>query len=163
PGFLLHDIGKLVVPEAVLKKSSPLTTSEWAIMKQHTALGEALLHGVTALRGAGLEVVRSHHEHWDGSGYPDGLAAEAIPLSARIFAVADALDALTNDRPYRRALRWEDALREITACSGSQFDPSVVAALMRIEQRLHRQTTAVERPRARRAVGRGIPVLRRRA
>jgi response regulator RpfG family c-di-GMP phosphodiesterase len=136
PGFLLHDIGKLVIPERVLKKPGPFTAGEWSIMKQHTVLGEALLFGISALRGSGLEVVRSHHEHWNGNGYPDGLAREAIPLSARIFAVVDALDALTNKRPYRQPLPWKDALEEIAACSGSQFDPSVVAALMRIERQL---------------------------
>jgi HD-GYP domain-containing protein (c-di-GMP phosphodiesterase class II) len=136
PGFLLHDIGKLVIPERVLKKPGPLTAGEWAIMKQHTVLGNALVAGVSGLDGAGLEVIRCHHEHWDGNGYPDGLAGDEIPLSARIFAVADALDALTNDRPYRRSRTWKVALDEIAAGSGSQFDPAVVAALMRIEPRL---------------------------
>jgi ribonuclease P protein subunit RPR2 len=89
-----------------------------------------MLSGVTLLQGGGLEVVRSHHERWDGRGYPDGLSGEEIPMAARVFAVADALDAMTSDRPYRHALNWVDARREIVAQSSTQFDPDVVEAFM---------------------------------
>ena len=97
-------------------------------MQTHTVLGEQMLGGVAFLQGQGLRVVRSHHERWDGHGYPDGLGGEEIPLSARIFAVADTLDAMTSDRPYRRRGPWETAREEIFAESGGQFDPTVVEA-----------------------------------
>ena len=95
-------------------------------METHTTLGEQMLGGVAFLRGEGLQIVRSHHERWDGAGYPDGMGGDEIPLGARIFAVADALDAMTSDRPYRRALDWDVAAAEILAQSGRQFDPDVV-------------------------------------
>ena len=97
-------------------------------MQTHTVLGEQMLGGVAFLQGQGLLVVRSHHERWDGEGYPDGMGGEEIPLAARIFAVADTLDAMTSDRPYRRAGSWEEAGAEIAAQSGHQFDPAVVEA-----------------------------------
>ena len=97
-------------------------------MQTHTVLGEQMLEGVAVLRGEGLRVVRSHHERWDGRGYPDGLTGDDVPLAARVFAVADALDAMTSDRPYRRKLKWAAAHDEILAQSGKQFDPSVVDA-----------------------------------
>ena len=127
-GFVLHDIGKIGIPDNILRKAGPLTTPERRVMQTHTVLGEQMLSGVTLLQGGGLEVVRSHHERWDGRGYPDGLAGEAIPMPARVFAVADALDAMTSDRPYRRALGWRKAGHEILAESGLQFDPDVVEA-----------------------------------
>ena len=96
-------------------------------MQTHTTLGEQMLGDVAFLRGEGLRIVRSHHERWDGDGYPDGIRGDEIPLGARIFAVADALDAMTSDRPYRRALPWTAATGEIEAQSGKQFDPDVVA------------------------------------
>jgi ribonuclease P protein subunit RPR2 len=99
-------------------------------------LGEAMLSGVAFLQGEGLRVVRSHHERWDGRGYPDGLAKGEIPLGARIFAVADALDAMTSHRPYRRALGWDTARREILDQSGRQFDPDIVAAFRDSETQL---------------------------
>jgi ribonuclease P protein subunit RPR2 len=99
-------------------------------MQTHTILGEQMLGGVAFLQGEGLRVVRSHHERWDGAGYPDGTAGTDIPLGARIFAVADALDAMTSDRPYRSALPWAAAAREIVAESGKQFDPAVVKAFV---------------------------------
>jgi response regulator RpfG family c-di-GMP phosphodiesterase len=137
-GFLLHDVGKLGIPDAVLKKEAALTPAERLIMQQHTLLGEAMLANVTLLGGAGLKVVRSHHERWDGGGYPDGLAGEEIPLAARIFALVDAMDAMTTDRPYRPAQSWEAATDEILAQSGRQFDPRVVAAFAQRERRMHR-------------------------
>jgi cyclic di-GMP phosphodiesterase len=137
-GFLLHDVGKLAIPDAVLKKEESLSWAERQIMQQHTVLGEAMLANVTLLEGAGLRIVRSHHERWDGSGYPDGLAGEKIPIAARIFALVDAMDAMTTDRPYRPALSWEDATDEILAQSGTQFDPSVVRAFAQREARMRR-------------------------
>jgi HD-GYP domain-containing protein (c-di-GMP phosphodiesterase class II) len=99
-------------------------------MQTHTVLGEQMLGGVAMLKGEGLRVVRSHHERWDGGGYPDGLARGDIPLAARVFAVADSLDAMTSDRPYKRAGTWEDARAEIVAQKGKQFDPEVVEAFL---------------------------------
>jgi ribonuclease P protein subunit RPR2 len=107
-------------------------------METHTVLGEQLLLGVSFLRGTGLEVVRSHHERWDGHGYPDGRAGNEIPPAARIFAVADALDAMTSDRPYRRAMSWAAAGRELEQQAGRQFDPSVVDAFKTRERSLRR-------------------------
>jgi cyclic di-GMP phosphodiesterase len=127
-GFLLHDVGKIGIPDRILQKPGPLTPQERLVMETHTLLGEQMLGGVAFLQGAGLEVVRSHHERWDGDGYPDGLAGGDIPIVARIFAVADTLDAMTSDRPYRRALPWDAAGAEIFAECGGQFDPAVVRA-----------------------------------
>jgi HD-GYP domain-containing protein (c-di-GMP phosphodiesterase class II) len=105
-------------------------------MRTHTILGEQMLGGVAFLQGEGLRIVRSHHERWDGAGYPDGTAGTDIPLAARIFAVADALDAMTSDRPYRPALGWGHAGREVVAESERQFDPGVVAAFVARETEL---------------------------
>jgi response regulator RpfG family c-di-GMP phosphodiesterase len=137
-GFLLHDVGKLGIPDAVLKKEAPLSWAERKLMQQHTLLGEAMLANVTLLDGAGLKVVRSHHERWDGSGYPDGLVGDQIPVAARIFALVDAMDAMTTDRPYRPAQSWEAATDEILEQSGKQFDPRVVAAFAQREGRMRR-------------------------
>ena len=137
-GFLLHDVGKLGVPDAVLKKEAPLSWAERQLMQQHTLLGEAMLANVTLLEGPGLRVVRSHHERWDGSGYPDGLVGEQIPIAARIFALVDAMDAMTTDRPYRAAQTWEAATDEILAQAGKQFDPRVVASFAQREARMRR-------------------------
>jgi HD-GYP domain-containing protein (c-di-GMP phosphodiesterase class II) len=127
-GFLLHDVGKIGIPDSVLQKPGPLTEDERRLMQTHTVLGEQMLGGVAFLKGQGLLVVRSHHERWDGEGYPDGKGGEEIPLAARIFAVADTLDAMTSDRPYRRRGSWEEAGAEIHRQSGRQFDPAVVEA-----------------------------------
>jgi ribonuclease P protein subunit RPR2 len=137
-GFLLHDIGKIGIPDAILDKAGPLQDGELRLMRRHPLIGAELLADVPLLDGEGLQVVRSHHERWDGSGYPDGLAHEEIPKGARIFAVADALDAMTTDRPYRPRLSWEEAVDEILRESGHQFDPQVVGAFARREQRLRR-------------------------
>jgi len=145
-GFLLHDIGKMAIPDQILQKPGTLTRSERRRMQQHTILGEQMLSSVEILSGEGLSVVRSHHERWDGRGYPDGLSRENVPLAARIFAVADALDAMTSDRPYRRALRWSAAHEEILAQSGKQFDPEVVQAFREREPILreaHRELSLV--------------------
>jgi response regulator RpfG family c-di-GMP phosphodiesterase len=132
-GFLLHDVGKIGVPDRILLKQGPLTTDERSQMEQHTRIGESLLAHVPLLHGEGLSVVRSHHERWDGSGYPDRLAQTDIPLGARIFAAADALDAMTNDRPYRPRLPWDEALELLGQDAGTHFDPDVIDALVACE------------------------------
>jgi response regulator RpfG family c-di-GMP phosphodiesterase len=137
-GFLLHDVGKIGVPDDILGKRGPLTPDERGLMEQHTVLGEQMLRGVAFLRGEGIAVVRSHHERWDGGGYPDGLSGTDIPIAARIFAVADALDAMTSDRPYRKAGSWAAAAREIDAQAGRQFDPAIVRSFTRCDVRLRR-------------------------
>jgi len=127
-GFLLHDVGKIGIPDHVLQKDGPLDAAELRLMRTHTLLGEQLLGDVDLLHGDGLKVVRGHHERWDGLGYPDRLAGREIPLAARIFALADALDAMTSDRPYRKARSWQEAAAEILSERGRQFDPDVVDA-----------------------------------
>jgi response regulator RpfG family c-di-GMP phosphodiesterase len=135
-GFLLHDVGKIGIPDGILQKPGPLSPAERRRMQTHTVLGEAMLSGVAFLKGEGLKVVRSHHERWDGRGYPDGLGRDEIPLGARIFAVADALDAMTSHRPYRRAISWKAARTEIVDQSKRQFDPDVVDAFVDVEEDL---------------------------
>jgi cyclic di-GMP phosphodiesterase len=127
-GFLLHDVGKIGVPDKVLQKPGSLSRTERRLIETHVVLGAQLLEGVSFLSGECVAIVRSHHERWDGTGYPDRLSGDEIPLGARIFAVADALDAMTSDRPYRRAKKWSSAAREIVEQSGLQFDPAVVDA-----------------------------------
>ena len=135
-GFLLHDVGKIGIPDGILQKPGPLSAAERRRMQTHTVLGEAMLSGVAFLKGEGLKIVRSHHERWDGRGYPDGLSAGEIPLGARIFAVADALDAMTSHRPYRRAMSWQAARTEILEQRKRQFDPEVVDAFVSAENDL---------------------------
>ncbi len=135
-GFLLHDIGKIGIPDSILQKPGPLTVEERSRMETHTMLGEQMLGHVAVLQGDGLKVVRSHHERWDGGGYPDRLRKDDIPLGARIFAVADTLDAMTSRRPYRQAQRWDEAVAEILGESGKQFDPAVVEAFADTRHRL---------------------------
>jgi response regulator RpfG family c-di-GMP phosphodiesterase len=135
-GFLLHDVGKIGIPDRVLQKPGPLSEDEARLMQTHTVVGEQMLRGVAFLQGPGLEVVRAHHERWDGGGYPDGASGSEIPLGARIFAVADTLDAMTSNRPYRRALTWRDAGAEIMREAKRQFDPDVVQAFKECEPRL---------------------------
>ena len=135
-GFLLHDVGKIGIPDEILNKPGPLSPLERVRMQQHTLLGEEMLSSVALLNGEGLRVVRSHHERWDGGGYPDRLRGSETPLCARVFAVADALDAMTSDRPYRRALSWSAARNELVAESGRQFDPVVVEAFHDCEPEL---------------------------
>jgi HD-GYP domain-containing protein (c-di-GMP phosphodiesterase class II) len=126
---LLHDIGKIRVPPDIIKKPGPLTDEEWRIMQMHTIQGEQILDQVGGLLGDVGQIVRSSHERFDGTGYPDGLAGDAIPLAARIVACCDALSAMVTDRPYRRALPVEEAVGELRSNSGRQFDPQVVDAL----------------------------------
>ncbi len=130
-GSLLHDVGKIAVPREVLYKQAPLTEAEWEQVRQHPKVGWAMLSGIETLRGA-AEIVRAHHEHYDGSGYPRGLTGEEIPMGARIFAVVDAFDAMTSERPYRPARPPESALEEIGRERGRQFDPAVVDSLLRV-------------------------------
>jgi diguanylate cyclase (GGDEF)-like protein len=127
----LHDVGKVAVPDAILTKRGPLDADEWSFMRRHTIIGERILLAAPALRPV-ARLVRSSHERWDGDGYPDGLAGEQIPLGARIVAVCDAFDAMTSDRPYRSRVSADDAVAEIEACSGTQFDPRVVDAFLRV-------------------------------
>ncbi|TML06171.1 MAG: response regulator [Actinobacteria bacterium] len=135
-GFLLHDVGKIGIPDGILQKPGPLSAAERRRMQTHTVLGEAMLSNVAFLKGEGLKIVRSHHERWDGRGYPDGLNADEIPVGARIFAVADALDAMTSHRPYRRAMSWQSARTEILEQRKRQFDPEVVDAFVSAENEL---------------------------
>jgi cyclic di-GMP phosphodiesterase len=127
-GCLFHDVGKIGVPDNILLKRGPLTKRERRLMQNHTLLGERMLTDVALLQGHGLQVVRSHHERWDGTGYPDAIGGDEIPLGARIFAVADTLDAVTSNRPYRRGRSWHKACEIIEGEAGGQFDPDVVAA-----------------------------------
>jgi putative nucleotidyltransferase with HDIG domain len=127
-GALLHDIGKIGIPERILNKPGKLDDEEWRVMKEHPVISEYILSDV-GLPNVVLEIARSSHERLDGKGYPDGLAGEQIPLPARVVLVADAFDALTSDRPYRRARPLPVALQEIRKHAGSQFCPRVVAAL----------------------------------
>ena len=130
-GAILHDVGMIAVPDAILMKPGELRPEEWALVRAHPENGARLLEHVDGL-GAALEIVRFHHERFDGAGYPRGLRGTAIPLGARIFAVADALDAITTDRPYRPARTWEDARVEVLQGRGSHFDPSVVDAFLEV-------------------------------
>jgi HD-GYP domain-containing protein (c-di-GMP phosphodiesterase class II) len=127
----LHDIGKMAVPDAILAKPGPLNAEEWEFMRRHTIVGERILGAADALRPV-ASIVRSSHERWDGGGYPDGLAAEEIPLGSRIVFVCDAFDAMVTDRSYRRRSSVEQALAELRRCSGTQFDPAVVAAFEKV-------------------------------
>ncbi|HJR06892.1 MAG TPA: HD domain-containing phosphohydrolase [Pyrinomonadaceae bacterium] len=130
-GALLHDIGKIGVPDAILHKPAQLCEEEWVNMRRHPVHGQQILRGISFLEGA-ARVVGQHHEKWDGTGYPRGLRGEEIDLNARIFAVADAFDAITSDRVYRAGRSYEVAVTELEEFAGRQFDPEVVAAFRRI-------------------------------
>ena len=141
-GSLLHDVGKIGVPDAILLKPEKLTRDEWGIMQQHPAHGSLLLEKLPFLSFA-AKVVLCHEERFDGSGYPSGLKGEEIPLAARLFAVIDTLDAMTFDRPYRKALPFDAAKTEIIRMAGSQFDPQAVDAFL-LEEPLLREMTALD-------------------
>jgi HD-GYP domain-containing protein (c-di-GMP phosphodiesterase class II) len=130
-GFTLHDVGKIGVPEEILFKSSALESPEWDVMRAHPTIGSRIISPVGLGREA-QEIVLHHHERWDGGGYPDGLEGEEIPIGARLFAVADAYDAMTSDRPYRKAIPAALAVDEISRESGRQFDPKAVNAFLSV-------------------------------
>ncbi len=134
-GAHLHDIGKIGIPDAILLKPGKLTTEEWEVMESHARTGYELVSRIAFLAPA-AEIVLTHQERYDGTGYPQGLTGEEIPLGARIFAVADTLDAMTTDRPYRRALPFSAAREEIMRCSGRQFDPEVVRVFLSIPEQV---------------------------
>jgi cyclic di-GMP phosphodiesterase len=142
-GSLLHDIGKIGVPDSILRKPGKLTEEEWVKMREHPVHGQQILRGIEFLEGA-ARVVAQHHEKWDGSGYPLGLHKEDVDVCARIFAVADAFDAITSDRVYRRGKSYQEAAQELDDWAGRQFDPKVVEAFHRVPQddweELHRQS-----------------------
>jgi putative nucleotidyltransferase with HDIG domain len=146
-GALLHDIGKIHIPDSIINKPGPLDDTEWAIMKTHTIEGQRMLDQVGGLLTSVGLVVRASHERFDGGGYPDGLAGEQIPIAARIVAVCDAYDAMTSDRTYRAAMSPAEGITELLRCGGSQFDPAVVdafAATLAAEM-TQRDATAVPR------------------
>ncbi len=142
-GSLLHDIGKIGVPDSILRKPAKLTEEEWVRMREHPLHGQQILRGIEFLQGAS-RVVAQHHEKWDGTGYPLGLRKEDIDICARIFAVADAFDAITSDRVYRRGKPYEAAAQELDDWAGRQFDPKIVEAFHRVPkedwEELHRQS-----------------------
>ena len=129
---LLHDVGKVRIPKEIINKPGPLTAKERAIVNQHTIHGEEMLEKIGGLLEHVGRLVRSCHERWDGAGYPDGLAGDAIPLIARIVCACDAFSAMTTDRPYRRALPVEEALLELRRCAGTQFDPKAVDTIVAV-------------------------------
>jgi putative nucleotidyltransferase with HDIG domain len=131
-GALLHDVGKIHIPNEIINKPGALDDAEWAIMKTHTVEGQRMLERIGGVLARVGVVVRASHERWDGGGYPDGLAGEAIPLAARIVSACDAYNAMTTDRSYRRALPAAEAVAELERCAGSQFDPAVVTALVEV-------------------------------
>ena len=133
-GFLLHDVGKVAISDGILFKPEPLLAEERILMRRHSTIGYEIVCNIPFL-GDAARIVRSHHERWDGRGYPDRISGEEIPLAARIFAVVDALDAMTTDRPYSPKVPVQEARREIVAKSGTQFDPDVVAAFERLPDR----------------------------
>lgn len=134
-GAFLHDIGKMAIPDEILRKPGPLTPEEQKLMREHCARGYHILRKIPFL-AASAEIVYTHQEHHDGSGYPNGLRSDQIPIGARIFAVADTLDAITSDRPYRKARSFDAARQEILACSGTQFDPAVIEVFLKIPNEL---------------------------
>jgi putative nucleotidyltransferase with HDIG domain len=133
-GSLLHDVGKIGVSDSILLKPGKLTDDEWKLMRLHPEIGYNMLRQVKFLEGP-AEIILAHHERWDGKGYPRGLGHEEIPLGARIFPVVDTFDAMTSDRPYRKALSTQDALNEILKNGGGQFDPRVVEAFLDIYEK----------------------------
>lgn len=130
-GAFLHDIGKMAVPDSILRKPGPLTPEEWSVIRRHCDVGYQVLKKIPFLAEA-AEIVLTHHERFDGTGYPQGLKGDQIPLGSRIFAIADTLDAMISDRPYRAAKPVSAAREEILRCSGTQFDPAIVAVFLSI-------------------------------
>ena len=134
-GAILHDVGKIGIADSILLKPQSLTDEEWAKMRQHPLIGEHMLTNIDFVKSA-LPIIRHHHERWDGMGYPDKLKGQEIPIGARIVAICDAFDAMTTDRPYRKAMSVDDACKELLANAGSQFDPTCVALAVQIINRL---------------------------
>jgi HD-GYP domain-containing protein (c-di-GMP phosphodiesterase class II) len=134
-GALLHDVGKIAIPNEIINKPGPLDDDEWLVIKTHTVEGQRMLDQVGGVMRAIGHIVRSSHERWDGGGYPDGLVGEAIPRESRIVACCDAFNAMTTDRSYRRAMGLEEALVELRINAGTQFDPEVVDAVVRVVER----------------------------
>ncbi len=126
---LLHDIGKLSLPDTILQKPGPLSQEEWVVMRKHPVIGQNIIKPIEDLRAAGT-IIRSHHERFDGKGYPDNLAGDDIPFLARVICVADSFDAMTSDRPYRPRMKTEEAVAEVKRCENTQFDPAVVKAFL---------------------------------
>ncbi|WP_417067131.1 HD-GYP domain-containing protein [Niveibacterium terrae] len=155
-GAFLHDIGKIGIPDAILHKSGPLSEDEYSRMKEHVSLGLEITSPSSWL-GLARDVIAAHHECFDGSGYPEGLAGEAIPLTARIFAIADVFDALTSQRPYKPPFSVERSLAILKEQSGSHFDPVLLAAFLEIAPRLHAQVSGGGRDALERALSEAIP------
>ena len=132
-GAYLHDVGKIGIPESILLKPGPLTPEERRVIEKHPTMGYDLIRGIEFL-GPATGVVLSHHERYDGAGYPDGLRGEGIPLHARIFSIMDTLDAMTSDRPYRAALPVSAAAEEVRRLTGSQFDPRIVEVFLSVPE-----------------------------
>lgn len=150
-GALLHDVGKIGVADAILRKPGKLTDAEWVDMRQHARIGFDVLKDVPFLAGAS-KIVAAHHERWDGKGYPNGLTADEIPIGARMFMLADTFDAMCTDRPYRRARTYDEALEELVRCSGTQFQPEMVE----IVQRLFPRWVEIHKAGLQRAAERGL-------
>jgi putative nucleotidyltransferase with HDIG domain len=147
-GALLHDVGKIAIPKEIINKPGKLDPEEWTIIKTHTLEGQKMLDRVGGfMRDVGT-IVRSHHERWDGAGYPDMLAGEEIPIEARIISACDTWNAMRTDRSYRRALSYEAAFAELVSCSGTQLDPRVVDALVRVVERDERPIATASEPGA---------------
>jgi HD-GYP domain-containing protein (c-di-GMP phosphodiesterase class II) len=138
----LHDVGKLAIPESILRKPGPLDTSEWALVRQHTLIGQRIIAAAPGLDAVAV-TVRSSHERWDGGGYPDGLAGEAIPVVSRIIAICDAYEAMTADRPYRPRMSREQAVAELRLNAGTQFDPRLVEVFVAALERPDEQGAAL--------------------
>ncbi|MEA2460830.1 MAG: cyclic di-GMP phosphodiesterase [Actinomycetota bacterium] len=133
-GFMLHDVGKIGTPDAILRKPGPLTEDEWTVMRQHPEMGVKIVEPI-GFSSTATDIILGHHERWDGLGYPHRLAGEEIPLAARTFAVADAYDAMTSDRPYRPAMDTADALGAIKEVSGKMYDPDIVEVFLDLRER----------------------------
>jgi HD-GYP domain-containing protein (c-di-GMP phosphodiesterase class II) len=146
-GALLHDVGKIRIPKEIINKPGKLDEAEWELMKTHTVEGEKMLNRVGGVLSSVGKIVRSSHEHWNGKGYPDSLAGEAIPIESRIVSTCDAFNAMTTTRPYRKAMTLEEAVEELTTHAGTQFDPQVVTALMKVIERDATARATIERLR----------------
>jgi len=157
-GALLHDVGKIGISDTILLKKGPLTPDEWLEMQRHPEIGHQILSGINFLKNAVIKIVFTHHEKYSGSGYPGKLAGETIPIESRIFAVADALDAITSDRPYRAAKGFPEASKEIVRCQETHFDPMVVQAFLKIHEAEWKDIRA-QADSTKTEVGSSLPIL----